>query len=160
MRIRFLLMWTKPGTVVSRAFRLQGACALFEEFVGRISKFAPCEAFGAKPDRILRTASTQLWVCDREAGSKVLSSEALAERLEALCHSGVKELQILIGGPDGLSERELAQMKPDFKWSFGPMTLPHELAAVVASEQVYRAWTILKRLPYHLAHTDRGMKSK
>jgi 23S rRNA (pseudouridine1915-N3)-methyltransferase len=32
------------------------------------------------------------------------------------------------------------------------MTLPHELAAVVASEQIYRAFTIMQGLPYHLGH--------
>ncbi len=32
------------------------------------------------------------------------------------------------------------------------MTLAHELAAVVVAEQLYRAFTILKGLPYHLGH--------
>jgi 23S rRNA (pseudouridine1915-N3)-methyltransferase len=32
------------------------------------------------------------------------------------------------------------------------MTLPHELAAVVAAEQIYRAFTILHRQPYHSGH--------
>ena len=32
------------------------------------------------------------------------------------------------------------------------MTLPHELAALVLAEQVYRASTILQGHPYHLGH--------
>ena len=67
-------------------------------------------------------------------------------------NSGTKELQIVIGSAEGFSEKELAEWNPDLKWSFGPLTLPHELAAVVAAEQIYRALTILKRLPYHAAH--------
>ncbi len=80
----------------------------------------------------------------------MVSSEELARRIDTELQSGTKELQIVIGGPDGLSD--IKQIAPDFRWSFGPMTLPHELAAVVAAEQVYRAFTIIRKLPYHLGH--------
>ena len=33
--------------------------------------------------------------------------------------------------------------------SFGGMTLPHQLVRLIASEQVYRAMTILSGHPYH-----------
>jgi len=36
--------------------------------------------------------------------------------------------------------------------AFGRITLPHELAAVVAAEQIYRALTILAGHPYHTGH--------
>ena len=65
---------------------------------------------------------------------------------------GTDLLDIIIGGPDGFSEAAIAAMRPALRWSLGPMTLPHELAAVVAAEQVYRAWSILTRNPYHLGH--------
>jgi 23S rRNA (pseudouridine1915-N3)-methyltransferase len=50
----------------------------------------------------------------------------------------------VIGGPFGL-----ALEKPDSRLSFGPMTLPHQLARVVLLEQLYRAHKIIAREPYH-----------
>jgi len=44
------------------------------------------------------------------------------------------------------------QIQPHLIWSFGAMTLPHELASVVAAEQIYRAISILKNHPYHSGH--------
>ena len=82
----------------------------------------------------------------------MLSSESLAQSIDRLSHEGCHELWIVIGGPDGFSAEDTAFWKPHFRWCFGPMTLPHELAAVVASEQIYRAWTILRGLPYHEGH--------
>ena len=58
----------------------------------------------------------------------------------------------MIGGPEGFTPGELEAMAPGLRWSFGPMTLPHELASVVAAEQIYRALTILHRQPYHSGH--------
>ncbi len=53
----------------------------------------------------------------------------------------------LVGGAFGLSER--VRSRADRLISLGPMTLPHELAAVVLMEQVYRALCINRGHPYH-----------
>jgi 23S rRNA (pseudouridine1915-N3)-methyltransferase len=52
-----------------------------------------------------------------------------------------------IGGADGLSEavRERAAKLV----SLSALTLPHALVRVVLAEQLYRAWSILARHPYH-----------
>ena len=56
---------------------------------------------------------------------------------------------LVIGGPDGLAEalRESA----DRVIGFGSMTWPHQLARVMAVEQLYRAMSILAGHPYHRA---------
>jgi 23S rRNA (pseudouridine1915-N3)-methyltransferase len=58
-----------------------------------------------------------------------------------------KPLVFAIGGSTGLDELVLARAQ--HRWSLGPLTLPHELARVVVSEQIYRAFTIMRGEPYH-----------
>lgn len=147
MRLRFSLAWMKPSQNPSKAFKSPAAFALFQDYAGRLAHFAPFEA-GAYPAR----NPSCIWVCEREKGSRTLSSEALAKELQKCMNSGVQELQVVIGGPDGFTPEALAKMSPQLRWSFGPMTLPHELAAVVAVEQIYRAMTILHHQPYHSGH--------
>ena len=80
---------------------------------------------------------------------KQLSSEELAQFLE---REQLNALPLLfaIGGSDGFSDD--ARRLGGFSLSLGKMTLPHELARIVLLEQLYRAFTILKKHPYHLGH--------
>jgi len=131
----------------SKAFKSAAAFSLFQDYTQRLGHYVPCEV-GAYPSKV----PSCVWVCEREKGSRVLSSEALSNELQKCMNSGVQELQIVVGGPDGFTKESLAEMNPRLRWSFGPMTLPHELAAVVAAEQLYRAMTILHHQPYHAGH--------
>jgi len=54
---------------------------------------------------------------------------------------------VAIGGPDGLDPALGAAAHRIV--SFGSMTWPHQLARVMAGEQLYRAMTILGGHPYH-----------
>jgi 23S rRNA (pseudouridine1915-N3)-methyltransferase len=54
---------------------------------------------------------------------------------------------VAIGGPDGLDPSLRAAAHQVL--SFGRMTWPHQLARVMAGEQLYRAMTILTGHPYH-----------
>ncbi len=59
------------------------------------------------------------------------------------------DVAFLVGGPDGLDaalKREAA-----LRVRLSAMTLPHALARVVLAEQLYRAWTLLAKHPYHRA---------
>jgi 23S rRNA (pseudouridine1915-N3)-methyltransferase len=90
---------------------------------------------GRLPDR----AYVVLLASDGRAYDSVDFSNWLEERRR----SG-QDLCFVIGGPRGL---DLDQC--DERISFGPMTLPHQLARVVLLEQLYRANKILAREPYH-----------
>lgn len=151
MKIFFGFDWLTSGKNWRKSFKSQGALYLFEDYLGRISHFLPTEA-GPLPQDNLKTAGKKIWVCDTSAKAQALSSDAISKKAAAAQDSGTKELHIYIGGPDGFTPSRLGSLHPDLRWNFGPMTLPHELAAAVAAEQIYRAWTILHHLPYHNRH--------
>lgn len=75
------------------------------------------------------------------------SSEQFSNRLDALALSGVSDISFVIGGSDGVSAEVAA--RADETLSFGPITLPHNLARVVLLEQLYRAFKISRGEPYH-----------
>jgi len=52
-----------------------------------------------------------------------------------------------IGGADGLSDA--VKERASKLISLSALTLPHQLVRVVLAEQLYRAWSILERHPYH-----------
>ena len=56
-------------------------------------------------------------------------------------------ISILIGGPDGICETCLS--RADLLWSLSDLTLPHTLVRVMIMEQIYRAWSMNIRHPYH-----------
>jgi 23S rRNA (pseudouridine1915-N3)-methyltransferase len=79
---------------------------------------------------------------------KGLTSTAFAALVGRARDAG-RDVVLVIGGPDGVDEGLRA--KADAVLSLGPMTLPHQLVRVLATEQVYRAATILSGHPYHRA---------
>lgn len=70
----------------------------------------------------------------------------LAARLDEWLQGGT-DVALLVGGADGMSSEVKANA--DATWSLSSLTLPHALVRVLVAEQLYRAWTILKRHPYH-----------
>lgn len=81
-----------------------------------------------------------------EVEGRRLSSDELARYVGDAELSGTYGLAFVVGGSYGLPRafRERA----DLQLSLSPMTLPHRLARVVLFEQIYRAFTILRREPY------------
>ena len=147
MKIRFLFDGIR-GPVRARDFKNEAAHALFQDYVKRITHFTECGASGLD-DKTVKKQGAKLWLCDFYTGAKTFTSETLAREIEKLRDGGVRELNIGIGGAEGFAKARLDVLNPALRWSLGPLTLPHELAGIVAAEQIYRAFTILKGLPYH-----------
>ena len=76
-----------------------------------------------------------------------LSSTDLAEWLQKLQNQALPAMSFVIGGPLGFSREFVGSANRVL--SFSPMTFPHELAAVMLLEQLYRAFSINKGEKYH-----------
>ena len=83
-----------------------------------------------------------------DPGGKAWSTERLAAKLAEWMAAG-PDLALLVGGPEGLAQACLEQAEGS--WSLSPLTLPHPLVRVVVAEQLYRAWSLLRKHPYHRA---------
>ena len=81
-----------------------------------------------------------------DVGGDLVSSEELAQIIES-AHSRVDELTFVIGGASGVDESVRALCKK--RISLGRVTYPHQIARLLLAEQIYRAATILNRIPYH-----------
>jgi 23S rRNA (pseudouridine1915-N3)-methyltransferase len=75
------------------------------------------------------------------------TSEEFARQIEKWNASGLRELVFILGGAYGL-DGDLKQ-NADFLLSLSSMTLTHGMARMVLLEQVYRAFTLIRKEPYH-----------
>ncbi len=81
-----------------------------------------------------------------EEKGEILDSMGYAEKLKKWRLSS-SDIHLVVGPPGGFGEYSEGMSS----LSLGLITLPHELASVVLLEQLYRASTIIKGLPYHRA---------
>jgi 23S rRNA (pseudouridine1915-N3)-methyltransferase len=130
--------------------------ALLREYAMRLEHFCRLR------QTVFATENALLTECERTAGrtrpylvlldsrGRQMGSDALAAWLGQQQEAGTQRLVFAVGPADGWTDA--ARQRANLLLSLGPMTLPHGLAAVVLAEQIYRAFTILKGLPYHLGH--------
>ena len=104
-------------------------------------------ALEKEADTILTKIPKGAWFCTFTPEGKLLSSEALAEKMKDVKLSGKSCACFLIGSSFGMAPR-LKEMA-DFKLSMSPMTFPHHLARVMVLEQLYRAEAIQAGSKYH-----------
>ncbi len=146
--------------VVGRARgALQDAATDYEGRIARLAKFEvvvvkdePLERGTAEEvrrregERLL--AATDGWTrVAFDRGGEDVSSEQLARLVEDLEERPPQRTAFLIGGAEGLGPAVLAACA--HRLALGAATLPHQLARVVVAEQLYRALTINRGLPYH-----------
>ncbi len=78
---------------------------------------------------------------------KQKSTEEFKELFVRWENEGRKEVNFIIGGAYGLSESLIRGAYE--RLALSKMTFTHEMARLIFLEQVYRAYTILRGIPYH-----------
>ena len=81
-----------------------------------------------------------------ERGAELRSIE-FADLIQRRMSSGVKRLVFVIGGPYGFSDAVYS--RSNSKLSLSKMIFSHQIVRAIFTEQLYRAFTILKNEPYH-----------
>lgn len=96
--------------------------------------------------RQLAAVPTGCRIVALDRDGRALDTPELADRLERQMQAG-SDLALLVGGPEGLAADCLAAAHE--RWSLSRLTFAHPVVRVVLAEQLYRAWSILRNLPYH-----------
>ena len=82
-----------------------------------------------------------------DENGKEYSSRQFSTFINKKMIASTQNLVFLIGGPYGFSEGTYA--KAEGKISLSKMTFTHQMVRLFFVEQLYRAFSILKNLPYH-----------
>ena len=98
-------------------------------------------------ERILKNLKEDAYVVCLCIDGKSMDSEELSRHVENLGVLGTSHICFVIGGSLGLSDAVVK--RANFKLSFSKMTFPHQLMRVILLEQIYRAYRIMNKEPYH-----------
>jgi len=97
-------------------------------------------------ERVLAAVPEGATLIALDERGKPVSTQGLSVLLAGWMRDG-SHPAFAIGGADGHSEDVRA--RADKLVSLSALTLPHGMVRVLLAEQLYRAWSILARHPYH-----------
>ncbi|MDE1154587.1 MAG: 23S rRNA (pseudouridine(1915)-N(3))-methyltransferase RlmH [Acidobacteriaceae bacterium] len=148
MTITLAVIWRK-------GVKGEPARALVQQYMERASKlfrtqlveFASEEAFLSYVSK--RATKPGFFLLKADSRGKLYSSEELSELISDQAIRACSEFVLAIGPAEGWMSS--TSIQPSHQLSFGRITLPHELAAAIAAEQIYRALCIQMNHPYHKA---------
>ncbi len=96
---------------------------------------------------LLKNIGTGDFVCLLDENGSAFNSEGFAGFVQKKLELNIKRLVFVIGGAYGFSEE--VYKRADFKLTLSKMTFSHQIIRLFFLEQLYRAFTIIKGLPYH-----------
>ncbi len=121
------------------------------EYLARIQGFTRIEARFLKPSadvhaKMLAESEGFFRILLDERGRQ-FTSRGFSGEVMKWENRSIPKCALLVGGADGWTGE--MRDKADLLWGLGSLTLQHELALLVALEQIYRACTIKAGTPYH-----------
>lgn len=96
---------------------------------------------------ILNFLNSSDYVVLLDERGKEYTSKEFASWMEKIMASGFKRIIFIIGGPYGFSPS--VYERANTKMALSKMTFTHEMCRLFFTEQLYRAFTIIKGEPYH-----------
>jgi 23S rRNA (pseudouridine1915-N3)-methyltransferase len=154
LNIELLAAGTKPPAWTDAGFReyqkrlpREWRLLLKEVPVARRSKGKNLDQLKREEgDKMLAAIKPGAMVVTLDREGDIWTTEQLAARFEKWMQS-YSDVQLLIGGPDGLDARCIE--RSNVSWSLSRLTFPHFLVRTLVAEQLYRAWSIMANHPYH-----------
>jgi 23S rRNA (pseudouridine1915-N3)-methyltransferase len=149
--MRLFFIW--PGKTRDERLR-----SLIAEYLKRLQRFTRSEVIETREggsdraslekesQRLLEAIPAKSLAILLDVNGSEWSSRELAGELQRWENDSVKEVAIIVGGQDGVSSE--VSDRAQKRWQLSRLTLTHEMARVVAVEQLYRAYTINRGLPY------------
>lgn len=121
--------------------RSREANLLAENYARRITHYCHFEMRPFKDEHAVKKCRGMAKVVLDPAGKQITSRE-----LSTFLERAQRDIAFFVGGADGFTES--FRREANLLLSLSKMTLPHEMARVVLTEQIYRAFTILRKHPY------------
>jgi len=143
--------------------RQPGVAETIREYEARLDSYFAYESIEVQPKRSGRREPTRAMTEEAELllrrlpdefetfaltrTGRALRSRELAATLEEIATYGRTGAAFVIGGAFGLDASVVERCR--YRLSLSALTLPHDLARLVLTEQLYRAGTLLRGEPYH-----------
>ncbi|MNT56711.1 Ribosomal RNA large subunit methyltransferase H [compost metagenome] len=98
-------------------------------------------------DLILKNISSDDYVVLFDERGVAFDSIKFSQKVENILGSSKKRAIFIIGGAFGVNDD--VRKRADLKVCLSPMVMNHLMAQAMSLEQIYRAFTIIKKIPYH-----------
>ena len=153
MRVHILCVTKRPRDWVVQATneylkRLRGQVEIVVREISPVKQPAKRAQLDREAERLLHHCPSGACIVALDERGAMWSTAELAENLDSW-RQAYTDVACIIGGAEGLAPELLNCAH--HRWSLSRLTLPHQLARVVLSEQLYRGWSVLHNHPYHRA---------
>jgi 23S rRNA (pseudouridine1915-N3)-methyltransferase len=113
----------------------------------RMTSSSARQQVDAEGKLILKSIANMDYVVLLDACGRQLGSPELAHYVQQQMNRSTRKLAFVVGGAYGFSQE--VYCKSHDKLALSKMTMPHQLVRLFFTEQLYRAFTILRGESYH-----------